>query len=95
MVHTPISGYRELSENELKLVNQFKEVEERLLRMFEALVDIDPRWRAIAITHIQEGFGAINRSITKPSRIALPEDERPLQPGDVFAVEAPSNMEKP
>lgn len=77
MVHTPISGYRELSEDELKLINQMKEIEERVLRVFDSLQDIDPRWRAIATTHIQEGFGAINRSIARPGRIALPEDEKP------------------
>jgi hypothetical protein len=95
MVHTPISGYRELNADELKLVNQMKEIEERVLRVLDTLVDVDPRWLAIGKTHIEQGFGAVNRSITKPGRVALPEDERPLQAGDVFAVEAPSNMESP
>jgi hypothetical protein len=90
MVHTPISGYRELSEDELKSINQLKEIEERVLRMLEAMHEIanmDPRWSAIARTHIQEGFMAANRAIARPGRIALPEDERP--------VEAASNMESP
>lgn len=35
----------------------------------------DLRWLAIARTHIQEGFTALNRSIFQPQRIKLPEDE--------------------
>ena len=35
----------------------------------------DPRWFAIARTHFQEGFMALNRSVFQPQRIKLPEDE--------------------
>jgi hypothetical protein len=88
MVHTPISGYRELNEDELKAINQLKEIEERTLRVLDAMqvsFSMDPRWMAIAKTHIEQGFMAANRSIARPKRIALPEDERP--------VEAPSSEE--
>lgn len=34
----------------------------------------DQRWLAIARTHFQEGFMALNRSVFQPQRIKLPED---------------------
>lgn len=35
----------------------------------------DPRWLAIARTHLQEGFMALNRAVFQPQRIKLPEDD--------------------
>lgn len=35
----------------------------------------DQRWVAIARTHFQEGFMALNRAVFQPQRIRLPEDE--------------------
>jgi len=90
MAHTPIVGYRELDADELKAINQLKEIEERTLRVVEAMqgmLNMDPRWLAIGRTHLEQGFGAINRAIAKPKRIALPEDEKPVP------VEAPSSEE--
>jgi len=37
--------------------------------------DVDQRWLAIARTHFQEGFMALNRSVFQPGRVKLPEDE--------------------
>lgn len=34
----------------------------------------DPRWVAVARTHFQQGFMALNRAILQPARIRLPED---------------------
>lgn len=34
----------------------------------------DPRWLAVARTHFQEGFMALNRAVFRPQRIRLPED---------------------
>lgn len=34
----------------------------------------DQRWIAIARTHFQEGFMALNRAVFQPQRIELPED---------------------
>lgn len=34
----------------------------------------DQRWLAIARTHFQEGFMALNRAMFQPTRIKLPED---------------------
>jgi len=82
----PVSGYQPQSDAKVALVNEFKQDEERLLRKIEALgsrvvppgvvegFDVDGRWAAIAKTHFQEGFMALNRSVFQPSRIGLPED---------------------
>lgn len=34
----------------------------------------DTRWAAVARTHFQEGFMALNRAVFQPQRIKLPED---------------------
>lgn len=35
----------------------------------------DPRWLAVAKTHFQEGFMALNRAVFQPQRVKLPEDD--------------------
>jgi hypothetical protein len=35
----------------------------------------DMRWAAVARTHFQEGFMALNRAVFQPQRIKLPEDD--------------------
>ncbi|MCK9361742.1 hypothetical protein M0Q28_06000 [Patescibacteria group bacterium] len=40
----------------------------------ESVKSTDPRWLAVAKTHFQEGFMALNRSVFQPQRISLPED---------------------
>lgn len=80
----PVAGYRPQTDEAVDLVNENKELEERVLRQMDAiraLVNegepdlIDLRWFAIARTHIEEGFMALNRSIFKPGRVRLPDDE--------------------
>jgi hypothetical protein len=81
---TPVKGYTAQSKGALRLVNENKEIEERVLRRLDHLatvkateggdLDIDGRWLAIARTHIQEAFMAANRAIMNPQRIKLPED---------------------
>lgn len=81
----PVSGYQPQSDAKVALVNEFKADEERMLRKIDDLLVVnpavpgipptyDPRWAAIAKTHFQEGFMALNRSVFQPSRIKLPED---------------------
>jgi len=38
-------------------------------------VATDKRWVAVARTHFQEGFMALNRAVFQPQRIKLPEDD--------------------
>lgn len=76
----PVQGYRPQSEERVAVVNHNKETEERLLReMEQGRSDgiLDPRWTAIAKTHFEQGFMALNRAVFQPSRAKLPEDETP------------------
>jgi hypothetical protein len=85
----PVAGYTAQPEAKVALVNEFKADEERLLRKLDAISAQtfhlpntdgtvsapDHRWIAIARTHFQEGFMALNRAVFQPQRIRLPEDE--------------------
>ena len=67
--HRKISGYRELNETEIKLMNLAKTHEGVILEFIEQLRDLpdtDKRWLAIGNTHIEQGFMALVRSIAKP-----------------------------
>lgn len=77
----PVAGYTSQSDAKVALVNEHKAMEERLLRHLDSLIGpsqyaIDQRWLAIARTHIEQGFMALNRSVFKPQRIALDGDNR-------------------
>lgn len=65
--HRKISGYRELSQEEIDAMNEIK----ALARTVGELIDkiqpsADPRWLAIGKTELQQGFMALTRSIAKP-----------------------------
>lgn len=67
--HRKIKGYRELSQEEINLMNLVKEQGAELGRIIATLEQncgIDKRWLAIGKTDIQKGLMAITRSITKP-----------------------------
>ena len=71
----PVSGYQAQTEERVAVVNHHKDLEERLLRHLEVLKDIaDPRWVAVAKTHFEQGFMALNRAVFQPGRVKLPED---------------------
>lgn len=78
----PVHGYQPQSDAKVALVNEFKQDEERLLRKLDGVYDTteagmptyDRRWVAVARTHFQEGFMALNRAVFQPQRISLPED---------------------
>lgn len=74
----PVAGYRPQSEAAVATVNHLKHMEERLLRLLDVMAmgpEIDKRWLKVGRTAIQQGFMAVNRSVFKPDRVALPEDE--------------------
>ena len=82
----PVKGYTSQAsqasqasqpDSAVDIVNFNKELEERVLRRLDDLKEVgaDPRWLAIARTHIEQAWMAANRSVFKPERIALPEDE--------------------
>lgn len=63
-----ITGYRELSEAEIQLINDIKAagpVLEALVHRCEA-AQADPRWLALGKTHLQQGLMALTRSVAKP-----------------------------
>lgn len=82
MAETPIKGYTPVSEKQKSIVNNFKELEERALRLLDSMQSMieyqndtfDPRWHSIARTELQKAFMCANRSVMNPQRIALPED---------------------
>jgi len=73
-------GYTPQSQNAVDIVNEHKQVEERLLRRLDALYSAaefyDRRFLSIAQTHFEQGFMALNRAVFKPKRIMLPEDKK-------------------
>lgn len=67
--HRKISGYRELSADQIDLINILKEQGNHLgtaIEAMEADAAYDKRALAIAKTHLQTGLMWLIRSITKP-----------------------------
>ena len=81
----PIAGFTPVSQANVFHVNKNKHLEELVLRRIEDMAKIvegvDPRWVAIAKTHIQQGFGALNRAILQPQRISGELDYGPTEKG--------------
>ena len=73
----PVAGYRAQDTKQVDIVNANNETEERILRMIEGQRSkglLDGRWAALAKTHFEQGFMALNRAVFQPSRVKLPED---------------------
>ena len=67
--HRKIKGYRELSQEELDLMNEVKEKGAELghlIEKLEILKETDKRWVSIGKTDMQKGLMALTRSIAKP-----------------------------
>jgi hypothetical protein len=67
----PVHGYAKQSASAVQMVNQHKLLEEHILRRLDELSTqgLDNRWLAIARTHIELGFMALNRGVFQPQRI--------------------------
>jgi len=63
-----ISGYRDMSEEEINFINSIKEAGNKLGQVIEELEgkEVDHRWLAIGKTHLQQGIMAVVRSVAKP-----------------------------
>lgn len=88
----PVDGYRPQNEVNVGIVNRNKCNEERQLRYLEhdlASNGADPRWIAVARTHLEQAFMAWNRAIFKPGRVTLPEDGQGSDTGAAAGGEAP------
>lgn len=74
--HKKITGYRNLTQEEIDLMNESKRLAKEVGAFIESLdgitpselssVEIDIRWLAIAKTDLQKGFMSLVRSIAKP-----------------------------
>jgi len=66
--HKKIKGYRDLTEGEIALMNEVKELAAQCGDLIEKIskIDVDTRWLAIGKTDLQKGFMAVVRSIAKP-----------------------------
>lgn len=66
--HRQIKGYRELSQEEIDLMNMVKvkgaEIGELIQKLEE--IDTDKRWLEIGKTNIQQGLMAVTRAIAQP-----------------------------
>lgn len=76
----PVAGYKTQSDDNVQLVNGFKQDEERILRKLDKLAQnapegVDGRWLSIGRTQLEQAFMAINRSVFRPGRVELPEDK--------------------
>lgn len=67
--HRKIIGYRELSQDEIDLMNSIKEVGITLGDLVSALreaEELDQRWVSIGATDLQTGLMALTRAVAKP-----------------------------
>jgi hypothetical protein len=68
--HRQITGYRELDEDEIALMNKIKGiglVVEAIIEELRATEGIDQRWVAIGVTQLQQGLMALTRGVAQPS----------------------------
>jgi len=68
--HTHISGYRDLSQAEIDLMNEVKAMGSRIGELVAALQitqGVDQRWLSIGRTDMQTGLMALVRSIARPT----------------------------
>lgn len=75
--HQKIKGYRDLTQEEIDLMNEVKELSVKVGELVEKLEKAefaktsdqtpDKRWLAIGRTNLQQGFMAVIRSIAKPT----------------------------
>lgn len=68
--HKKITGYRDLSQGEIDLMNEIKAQGVQLEALVQKLINdgsSDARWVSIGKTHLQQGFMALVRSVAKPT----------------------------
>lgn len=68
--HKKIKGYRDLSQEEIDMMNEAKELAEKVKVLTDKLMisgETDKRWVSIGVTDLQKGFMSISRGIAKPT----------------------------
>ena len=66
--HKKITGYRDLTQEEIDLMNEIKAIGPQLNDLINRLEanTADRRWLAIGETHLQQGLMALTRAVAKP-----------------------------
>ena len=67
--HTKITGYRDLSQEEIDLMNEIKQhgvALGRLVNKLRATQNLDQRWISIGATDLQTGLMALTRGVAQP-----------------------------
>ena len=68
--HKFIKGYRDLSQEEIDLMNEIKvhaESIRELVEQVQAYPGIDPRWAAMGKSDLQKGFMFLTRAVAQPT----------------------------
>jgi len=68
--HRKITGYRELSQEEINLMNAIKQqgvTLDALVTMIAGVENVDGRWLAIGCTDLQTGLMALTRAMAQPT----------------------------
>ena len=69
--HRKITGYRELSQSEIDMMNEIKEFEASwngLIDRLREMKDVDQREVSIAVTEAEHAFMRAVRSVARPDR---------------------------
>lgn len=67
--HRKITGYRELNESEIALMNRIKAQGEALAELVDEIehyAGVDPLWCKIGTTNLQHGIMDLVRAVAKP-----------------------------
>ena len=68
--HQKITGYRDLSQEEIDMMNECKALAAQCVEMIaklRAAPGLDQRWVSIGATHLQEGWMAAIRGVAQPT----------------------------
>lgn len=68
--HKHIKGYRDLSADEIALMNEAKAMAEsvgQLVEKFSNMPGLDQRWVSIGKTDLQRGFMSLIRGVAQPT----------------------------
>lgn len=68
--HRQIKGYRELSQEEIDLMNEIKSKGAELgdlVSKLKSTTSLDQRWVSIGATDLQTGLMALTRSVAQPT----------------------------
>ena len=68
--HKKIKGYRDLSQEEIDLMNEVKDLASKcgaLVEKLESAEGLEKRWIAIGKTDLQKGFMSVIRGIAQPT----------------------------